>query len=115
MIRGDISELIMRLTSAGEWEEKDEKVLSTLRASYKFSPGFTERVVDAIAAVQHDFYNDFALRLSSLLTKVVVTGVAATIILAISVFLSGGEISLDSLLGFTNATDESIICLLTGN
>jgi hypothetical protein len=47
--------------------------------------------------------------------KVAVSGVAAIILLAISVFLSGGTLSLDSLLGLGNSSVESMICLLSGN
>jgi hypothetical protein len=46
---------------------------------------------------------------------VALTGVAAIVILLISIFFVEGSISLNSLLGIGDTYDESIICLLTGN
>ena len=116
MKRGDLSELIAHLDSSAETDKSFDDILKNLRDSYRFSPGFTEKVTNSLTlTIRHDFASDFTSRVNSLLTRVAITGVAAVIIMAISVFLSGGDLSFDSLLGLTNSTDESIICLLTGN
>ena len=47
--------------------------------------------------------------------RVAFTGVAAIVILLISIFLMEGSLSLNSLLGLRDNYDESIVCLLTGN
>jgi len=112
----ELSELIGSLGEDNPGKERENESLSSLRASYTFSPYFTNRVLMAIEGKKRFiFMDDLTLRINSLFFKVAVTGAAAIIILAVSVFLSGGTISFDSLLGIGNASDESMISLLTGN
>ena len=47
--------------------------------------------------------------------RIALTGVAAIVILLISIFFMEGSLSLNSFLGISNNYDESIVCLLTGN
>ena len=47
--------------------------------------------------------------------RIALTGVAAIVILLISIFFMEGSLSFNSFLGLRNNYDESIVCLLTGN
>ena len=47
--------------------------------------------------------------------RVAVTGAAAIVLLSVSVFLSGGNFSFETLLGLGDTTEEGMISLLTGN
>jgi hypothetical protein len=42
------------------------------------------------------------------------TGIAAIVLLLISIYLKEGSISFNSFIGMGNIYDESIVCLLTG-
>ena len=112
-------ELTKLLTQPGDDREgrgDNAELLALLRSSYRFSPGFTGRVLQAIGnsapAVR---LNDLEARMVSLFLRVALSGAAAIIVLAVSVFISGGTLSFDSLLGIGNSSVESMICLLSGN
>jgi hypothetical protein len=47
--------------------------------------------------------------------RIALTGVAAIIVLLVSIFLREGSFSFNSFLGLSDNYDESIVCLLTGN
>ena len=47
--------------------------------------------------------------------RIALTGVAAIVVLLISIFFMEGSLSLNSFLGLSDNYDESIVCLLTGN
>jgi hypothetical protein len=47
--------------------------------------------------------------------RIALTGVAAIVILLISIYLMEGSVSINSFLGLGDTYDESIVCLLTGN
>jgi hypothetical protein len=47
--------------------------------------------------------------------RIALTGVAAIVLLLISIFIMEGSLSFNSLLGLKDNYDESIVCLLTGN
>ena len=48
-------------------------------------------------------------------SRIAFTGIAAIIILLISIFLKEGSFSFNSFLGLSDNYNESIVCLLTGN
>jgi hypothetical protein len=47
--------------------------------------------------------------------RVAITGIAAIVVLLISIFIMEGSFSFNSFLGLKDNYSESIICLLTGN
>jgi hypothetical protein len=53
--------------------------------------------------------------MNSLFVRIAVTGAAAIVLLAVSVFLSGGNFSFETLLGLGDTAEEGMISLLTGN
>lgn len=94
----------------------NDKLLASLRDSYRFSPGFAGRVLQTIGNSAHVVrMNDLEVSMGSLFVRIALSGAAAIIVLAISVFISGGTFSFDSLLGIGNSSVESMIGLLSGN
>jgi len=85
--------------------------------SFDFRKGFSDRVIDKIFGVGLVVNRqvEFLRRFNSAFYRVALTGVAAIIILMISLFLMEGSISFNSFLGLGDSYDESIVCLLTGD
>ena len=85
--------------------------------SYDFSEGFSGKVIERIFApgVAANRELEFVRNMSSAFYRIALTGVAAIVLLLISIYLMEGSISLNSFLGLGDISDESIICLLTGN
>jgi hypothetical protein len=52
--------------------------------------------------------------LNFVFNRIALTGIAAIIVLLISIFLMEGSLSFNSFLGLSDSYDESIVCLLTG-
>ena len=116
MNKDELSELIGLMDADNTDDGNAVRNLTKLRESYSFTAGFTGRVINALSPMTRRLvYDDLQLRINSLFYKIALTGAAAIIILAVSVFLSGGNISFDSFLGIGNASDESLLSLLTGN
>ncbi len=85
--------------------------------SYDFSVGFTERVIDRIFSPDIRVVKqvEFSRYLNLAFSRIALTGVAAIVMLLISIFLMEGDLSFNSLLGIGDTQTESIVCLLTGN
>ena len=118
MNRKEVKDLIIKSlypdTDTSSFPEK----LGNAGAFFSFSGDFTGKVLDRLttrhlSAVVED--PEFIRGLNSAFYRIALTGVAAIIILLISIFISEGSLSLNSFLGMGNNVDETIICLLTGN
>jgi hypothetical protein len=85
--------------------------------SYNFSQTFGDKVLNKLfsAGVTIGREVEFVKYMNVAFYRIALTGVAAIVILLISIFLMQGSLSVDSFLGLGNTHDESIICLLTGN
>jgi len=85
--------------------------------SYDFSYGFTDRVLGKLASTGLKINREveFFKYMNLTFYRVALTGVAAIVILLISIFFMEGSLSLNSFLGLSDNYDESIVCLLTGN
>jgi len=99
----DIQNVSGRIVEAGvTFEFKNDfsdKVLGKL-----FSAGkVINREIDFMRSLNHAFY------------RIALTGVAAIVVLLLSLYIMEGSLSLNSLIGLSNNYDESIVCLLTGN
>lgn len=85
-------------------------------AVYRFSDKFETGILNKIAAsaALHG-KNDFAVNLDYMFKRIALTGIAAIILLMISIFIgNGGSLSFNSLLGLHNIADESFLYLLSG-
>jgi hypothetical protein len=85
--------------------------------SYNFSKNFGDRILNKLfsAGVNINREVEFVKYMNFAFYRVALTGVAAIVILLISIFLAQGSLSLNSFLGLSDNYDESIVCLLTGN
>jgi hypothetical protein len=85
--------------------------------TYDFSSNFKNKVLDKLfaGAVTVNREVEFLRSLNIVFYRIALTGVAAIIVLMISIFLMEGSLSFNSFLGLGNSYDESIVSLLTGN
>jgi hypothetical protein len=85
--------------------------------SYDFSKNFKDKVLDKIftagLTISHEM--DYLKTLNFVFYRIAITGIAAIVLLLISIYLKEGSLSLNSFLGITDNYNESIISLLTGN
>jgi hypothetical protein len=85
--------------------------------TYDFSKGFGDKVLGRIfsSGITVTREIEFVKTMNFAFYRIALTGVAAIVILLISIFLTEGSLSFNSFLGLTDSYDESIVCLLTGN
>jgi len=85
--------------------------------SYDFSKGFGDKVLNRIFSTGLTVTREveFVKSMNFAFYRIALTGVAAIVVLLISIFLMEGSLSLNSFLGLSDSYDESIVCLLTGN
>jgi hypothetical protein len=112
-----IKELIINSLSEDNNSEDIVRKLEDAGVTYSFREGFRERVLDRIfsAAVKVNREIEFIRSMNTIFYRIALTGVAAIVILLISIFLMEGSLSFNSFIGLSNNYDESIVCLLTGN
>jgi hypothetical protein len=85
--------------------------------SYDFNKNFSEKVLDKLYSARYNVTREveFVKTMNFAFYRIALTGVAAIVILLISIFLMEGSLSFNSFLGLSDSYDESIVCLLTGN
>lgn len=90
-------------------------ILQKEGVDYHFSEGFEDKVYDRlftknIIPVRE---NDFMRNFSFLVNRVAISGIAAIIILLLTILLTeGGSFSINSLVGLSDVYDEGLLCLL---
>jgi hypothetical protein len=84
--------------------------------SYNFSPHFKDKVLDKLFTASSKINREveFVKCMNFAFYRVALTGVAAIVVLLISIFFMEGSLSLNSFLGLSDNYNESIVCLLTG-
>lgn len=117
MKSSDIKELIIRSLDRESDPENTSGKLEDAGVTYRFREGFSDRVFDKIFTAGDTVAREieFVRSLNSVFYRIALTGVAAIVLLLISIFIVQGSLSIDSFLGLGNSYDESILCLLTGN
>lgn len=85
--------------------------------TYRFKDDFAEMIMKRLEAAESlpPADSEFFINMRLAFYRVALTGIAAIILLLISMLLGQGTLSFDSILGLGDLHDESIICLLTGN
>jgi hypothetical protein len=85
--------------------------------TYDFSSDFTDKVIGRLASAGLKINREleFFRYMNLTFYRVAFTGVAAIVILLISIFFMEGSLSFNSFLGLSDNYDESIVSLLTGN
>ena len=84
---------------------------------FDFNRDFKDKILNKLSpsAVVLNREVEFLKSMYFAFSRIAITGVAAIILLLISIFLMEGSLSFDSFLGISNSYDESIVCLLTGD
>lgn len=97
-------------------ENDDGKITLELleRVNYDFSNDFEKNVIERIFSKSKVIRYDFERHLKFAFKSVSVAASVAIILLAASMFLKDGSLSVDSLLGVEDGYSESIVYLLTG-
>ena len=113
----EIKELLISLPDSDADTGDVSQKLENEGVSYNFSKGFTDAVLNRIfsAGLKVKQEIEFVQNMNFAFKSIAISGVAAIIVLMISIFLMEGSISIDSFLGLKDNYDESIVCLLTGN
>jgi hypothetical protein len=113
----EIKDLIINSLSADADSGESQRILEDEGLSYSFRPDFRERVLDRLFTngIVINREREFQKTWNLAFYRIALTGVAAIVILLISIYISEGSFSLDSLLGVSSGTEESIVSLLTGN
>lgn len=85
--------------------------------SYNFSHNFGDKLLNRLfsAGLRIKKEVEFVKYMNFAFYRIAITGVAAIVVMLISIFMIEGSLSLNSFLGLSDNYDESIICLLTGN
>jgi len=113
----DFKELLIRSLDRDIDPREASSKIEEAGATFRFSEGFTDKILDRIYSSGSVIVREveFERNLNSVFYRIALSGVAAIVILLISIFMIQGSISLDSFLGLGDSLDESILCLLTGN
>lgn len=112
----EIKRLIISSLDEGPEQGASFNELQEEGVSFDFSPGFTVGVLDRLFSSDRVLARQVELSryMSIAFSRVALTGVAAIILLLISIFLMEGDLSFNSILGIGDSQTESIVCLLTG-
>jgi len=113
----EIKKLIISSLNADTDTAEISRKLEEEGISYNFSQSFGEKVLNKLfsAGLTVNREVEFVKCMNFAFYRIALTGVAAIVILLVSIFLMQGSLSLNSFLGLSDNYDESIICLLTGN
>ncbi|MBA4321874.1 MAG: hypothetical protein C0408_03555 [Odoribacter sp.] len=113
----EVKDLIINSLLADEKSGDTFRRLEEAGVNYSFSEGFRDKVLDRIfsTVVIVNREMEFIRSMNIIFYRIALTGVAAIVLLLISIFMLEGSISFNSFLGLSDNYDESIVCLLTGN
>jgi hypothetical protein len=117
MKSSEIKDLIFNSLSPDSASGENWKLLQEAGVDYSFTKNFKDKVLDRIfsAGITVNREIEFVRSMNFAFYRIALTGVAAIVVLLISIFLMEGSLSFNSFLGLSNSYDESIVCLLTGN
>lgn len=112
-----LKELLIRSLDKEDDAGTTARKLEEAGVTFRFSEGFREKILDRIYSSGSSMVQkiEFVRNLNYVFYRIAVAGVAAIVILLITLFFVQGSFSLNSFLGMGNSYDESIFCLLTGN
>lgn len=117
MNKSEIKKLIINSLNADDDTVEVSGKLDEEGICYNFSENFGDKVLNKLfsAGLTVNREVEFVKYMNFAFYRIAITGVAAIIILLISIFLREGSFSFNSFLGLSDNYDESIVCLLTGN
>ena len=113
----EIKKLIISSLNTGADFKEASMRLEEEGVSYDFNKGFGEKILNKLysAGLTINLEVEYVKSMNFAFSRIALTGVAAIVLLLISIFLMEGSLSFNSFLGLSNSYNESIVCLLTGN
>ncbi len=114
MKKEELKELLLQSLTE-EIAEKDREVLIEKAIPvYEFSSTFREKLINRIAGLKLDSFKrpEMFARWNTAFLRIALTGSVVIIILVVSIFLSQGSLSYDTLLGLDSSVDEGLVSLL---
>jgi hypothetical protein len=116
MKREEVKKLMIRSFESEVSPQEIADQLENAGVSYDFRDGFGYKVIRKIfsASLSVNREVEFVRSMNYVFNRIALTGIAAIVILMISIFVMEGSFSINSILGLGNSYDESIICMLTG-
>jgi hypothetical protein len=117
MNSSEIKNFLIRSLNTDEDTTEVPRRLEEEGISFNFSNGFKDKILDKLfsAGITVAREVEYLKYLNLAFYRIALTGVAAIVVLLVSIFLMEGSVSFNSFLGMSNSYDESIVCLLTGN
>ncbi len=117
MKRVEVKKMILESLSDKDNTKDSWKKLEEAGVTYSFGDDFHGKVMDRLysAGVTVNREVEFLRSWNSAFFRIALTGIAAIVILLITLYLAEGSFSLNSILGLSDSYDESIVCMLTGN
>lgn len=108
--------IISSLSTDADFKEASMR-LEEEGVSYDFNKGFGDKILNKLysAGLTINLEVEFVKSMNFAFSRIAITGVAAIVVLLISIFLMEGSLSFNSFLGLSDSYNESIVCLLTGN
>lgn len=90
--------------------------LEQVGVDFNFSTGFSDGVLNKLFSAGLNINRDleFGKYLNFAFYRIALTGVAAIVVLLVSLFIMEGSLSLNTFLGLSDNYDESIVSMLTG-
>ena len=117
MKASEINNLIISALDPDADLSEVSKKLKEEGLDYDFRLGFKNKILNEVfssrLAVKRE--SEFVKYLNFAFQRIALTGVAAIIVLIISIFLMEGSLTINSFIGLSDSYDESIVFLLTGN
>lgn len=114
MNRGKLKDLLLRSLSSEPDNNEREIINREIITDHRFTEGFRERVMNRI--VEGKIYingkGEILRSFDKVFMRVAIPGAAAILILALSLLLSQGSLSYDTLLGIDNQVDGVLISLM---
>lgn len=113
----EFKELLIRSLDKESNAKEASRKVQAAGANFEFSKEFLSKVMNriyetgSVVAVETEFLRN----LTFVFYRIALPGIAAIILMVLSVLFMEGSLSINSFLGLGNNNEESIICLLTGN
>lgn len=113
----ELKSLIIRSLDRDSDPAQVSRKLEEAGVTYRFSEGFQDKVLERLAASGNTVVREIETvrNLNNVFYRIALTGVAAIVVLLISIFMIQGSLTVDSFLGIGTGSDESLLYLLTGN
>lgn len=116
MDRPKFKDLLLRSLDQNSDPEELSGKIEEAGVSFSFSEGFQQKVMNKVYNAGTTVVREieFIKNLNYVFYRIALPGIAAILLLLVSIYLMEGSFSFNSILGLGDNYDESIIYMLTG-